>query len=175
MYGDRATERKVWLLPVELSDRLKAFQESQGIGSEVEAARRLLDYALQMRDTMPDILQRLADRYRGEQNLRALARDILVGHALVSSVSFEDRCVRFQLSNGAVGRIDDRGEVSSDVNPTRDDAPACCARSGVCATCGEVWDRPNSVIGHDGCTLTVGDLRRQRERAAVGEEDMSGG
>ena len=45
------TERRVYMLPANLLERLRAYQVSQGIGSEAEAARRLLDTALQMRDT----------------------------------------------------------------------------------------------------------------------------
>jgi hypothetical protein len=98
-------ERKVWLLPAELSERIKAFQASQGISSEVEAARRLLDSALQMRDSVPDILRKLSDRYAEEKDLRVLARDVLVGHALVKSVSFDDSSAWFEFRDDTVGKI----------------------------------------------------------------------
>lgn len=105
-------ERKVWLLPTELSERIKAFQASQGIASEVEAARRLLDSALQMRDTVPDILRKMKDRYVDEKDLRVLARDILVGHTLVASVHFDDDGVWFRFNDGALGRMNKRGLTS---------------------------------------------------------------
>ena len=111
-------ERKVWLLPTELSERIKAFQASQGITSEVEAARRLLDSALQLRDTVPDILRKLKDRYAEEKDLRVLARDILVGHTLVTSVHFDEDGVWFRFNDGGLGRLNKRGQmfISSDEN-----------------------------------------------------------
>lgn len=104
-------ERKVWLLPAELSERIKAFQASQGITSEVEAARRLLDSALQMRDTVQDLLRKLKDRYAEEKDLRVLARDVLVNHMLVTSVHFGDDNIRFDFKDGWIGRFFKTGEA----------------------------------------------------------------
>src|ERR1700681_1721560 len=69
-------ERRVYVLPVEQLERLRAYQSRNGISSEVEAVRRLLDAALQMRDTVPDILRKLKSRFANEKDLRVLARDI---------------------------------------------------------------------------------------------------
>ena len=108
-------ERKVWLLPTELSERIKAYQMSQGITSEVEAARRLLDSALQMRDTVPDILRKLLDRYEYEKDLRILARDVLWNHALVKGVTFDDNSVSFEFRDESFGRLDKKGVAATGV------------------------------------------------------------
>ncbi len=84
MADKEGMERKVWLLPAELSDRIRVYQTDLGIPSEVEAARRLLDSALQMRDTVDDIAQRLKARHAEEKDLRGLARDVLTSHVLVT-------------------------------------------------------------------------------------------
>ena len=104
-------ERKVWLLPTELSERIKAYQASQGITSEVEAARRLLDSALQLRDTVPDILGKMKHRYAEEKDIRVLARDVLINHTLVTSVNFDDDGVWFQFSDDTMGRFNKRGQA----------------------------------------------------------------
>ena len=106
-------ERKVYLLPTELSDRIRAYQTDQGITSEVEAARRLLDSALQMRDTVKDILIRLKGRFAEEKDFRVLARDGLTNHILVTQISFDEgnRGLAFQFRGGECGRIDADGDL----------------------------------------------------------------
>jgi hypothetical protein len=108
MADKEPTERRVYVLPSEQLERIRAYQNSSGIGSEVEAVRRLLDSALQMRDTPQDILRKLKSRYADEKDLRVLARDILAAHALVESVHFADDGVWFCLKG------DVRGKISAD-------------------------------------------------------------
>lgn len=104
-------ERRVYVLPAELVDRLKGYQTRNGITSEVEAVRRLLDTALQMRDTVTDILNKLSDRFNEEKELRMLARDVLAGHILVKEVRFDDKAVAFRVADGELGRIDHEGKI----------------------------------------------------------------
>lgn len=104
-------QRKVWLLPDELSDRIRAFQLSQGMGAEVVAARFLLNSALQMRDTVPDILRKLSGLHATEKDLRLLAKNVLATHPLVTSVGFEEDSVWFSFSDRAHGKIDRSGGV----------------------------------------------------------------
>jgi hypothetical protein len=106
-----ATERRVYNLPVELLERLRAYQEVTGLPSEVEAARRLLDSALQMRDTIDDIFKKLSARFGEERDLRLLARDVLWNHPLITGVSFGDRNVSFGFKGGESGRIDSHGKL----------------------------------------------------------------
>ncbi|MDR3533409.1 MAG: hypothetical protein P4L90_22985 [Rhodopila sp.] len=139
-------ERKVWLLPAELSERIRAYQTSQGIASEVEAARRLLDSALQLRDTVPDILRKLIDRYMEEKDIRVLARDVLINHTLVTSVNFDDDGVWFQFKDDSMGKIDKGGKAflgyreGYDVNWTPYPKPVT-ARPATRAG-GPSWDAP---------------------------------
>jgi hypothetical protein len=105
------TERRVYNLPASLLARLRAYQISQAIPSEAEAARRLLDYALQLRDTVFNILQTLDARYAEERDLRVLASDILTKHTLVTHVEFEESAVNFTLRNQTRGRIEENGAL----------------------------------------------------------------
>jgi hypothetical protein len=153
MADKEGVERKVWLLPTELSDRIKAYQMSQGITSEVEAARRLLDAALQLRDTVPDILRKLKDRFAEEKDLRVLARDILVAHTLVNTVHFDEDGMWFRFKDGGLGRLDKRGRAFTgdddnqyngeprwDEFPEPQPAPRAGVRSG-----GPSWDAPEDT------------------------------
>lgn len=101
--------RRVYTLPAELLARLRAYQVSQNIPSEVEAARRLLDTALQLRDTIGDILKRLSDRYNEEKDFRILASEILIKHYLVESINVNEGGLAFYFKNGEGGHIDQAG------------------------------------------------------------------
>jgi hypothetical protein len=141
-------ERRVYVLPVEQLERVRAYQSANGIGSEVEAVRRLLDAALQMRDTVRDVLKILKSRYAAEKDLRVLARDILAGHALIRSVHYDDDAVYFFFSNGEGGKIDSGGatyvgdarehEVWHDWPPP----PKTTARAAARGGSGPTWDAP---------------------------------
>ncbi len=126
MADKEGMERKVWLLPAELSDRIRAYQTDLGIPSEVEAARRLLDSALQMRDTVDDIAQRLKARHAEEKDLRGLARDVLTSHVLVTDIMLGDNDVTFRSRSGHYGRIDNRGGrlCRDSVSPSISGSPA---------------------------------------------------
>lgn len=117
--GKDGMERRVYVLPTELLERLRAYQAANGIASEVEAARRLLDSALQMRDSIQDVLNKLAARYREEQDLRVLARDVLVTHPLVQDISITDEEMTFKLRNAWQGMIKNDGGLFI-ANPGQD-------------------------------------------------------
>lgn len=115
------TERRVYNLPADLLERLRAYQVSQGLTSEAEAARRLLDSALQMRDTVADILNTLGAKFAEEKDLRVLASEVLVKHALVENIKFKDGEVCFQLTNAERGRITGNGSLYYTDAPYGDD------------------------------------------------------
>jgi hypothetical protein len=104
--------RRVYALPVEMVDRIVKFQHSKGLSSEVEAVRRLLDEALKSRDDIDDIINRLLAKLGQTRIAAEAARDVLVGHPLVSSVSFGDDFVAFMLKNGTEATVNERGWVS---------------------------------------------------------------
>jgi hypothetical protein len=103
--------RRVYVLPAELIERIRAYQSDNGLSSEVEAVRRLLDIALQLRDTSVDLLARLRSKFETEKDLRMLVRDNLAAHALVRTVTFEDGAIEFSLNNGDRGRMEKSGET----------------------------------------------------------------
>ncbi|MFT8948600.1 MAG: hypothetical protein ABF876_19195, partial [Acetobacter aceti] len=81
-------ERKVYLLPKELVDRIKIYQKDAGLPSEVEAARRLLNEALQSRDNMVQILLQVRDSFKRLRNLRSVAKDVLIEHFNIKNIEF---------------------------------------------------------------------------------------
>lgn len=93
------TQRRVYVLPTELVERIGAFQSELGLASEVEAARRLLDEALKRRDTFDTITGRLIAQIKKVRSLRDAAKEILVDHPLVTQLSFDLFALRFTLSN----------------------------------------------------------------------------
>jgi hypothetical protein len=109
MADKEATERRVYVLPTEQLERIRAYQTANGIASEVEAVRRLLDIGLQLRDNIFDILRTLKSRYSSDKDLRILAKDILAPHTLVKSVHFDNDSVWFYMTDGEGGKIDRHG------------------------------------------------------------------
>jgi len=95
-----ATERRVYVLPQELVERVRKYQRDTLISSEVEAVRRLLDTALQLRDDTQSILDKFHNRFSSEKDLRVLSRDILGVHPLVDSIQHTNYSVIFSLKNG---------------------------------------------------------------------------
>lgn len=104
-------ERKVYLLPEDLVERIKAYQSDVGLPSEVEAARKLLSEALQARDSLDDVMRQAALYFMKDKDLRSLARDVLTRHILVTRVDIDDHEVRFVLRNLDVGKIDRKGNM----------------------------------------------------------------
>ncbi|MFT8785281.1 hypothetical protein [Gluconobacter oxydans] len=93
-------ERKVYLLPKELVDRIKIYQKDAGLPSEVEAARRLLNEALQSRDNMVQILLQVRDSFKRLRNLRSVAKDVLIEHFNIKNIEFHDDHIFFETKNG---------------------------------------------------------------------------
>ncbi|WP_202944760.1 hypothetical protein [Beijerinckia indica] len=100
------TERRVYVLPAELVERIRKYQAENNISSEVEAVRRLLDTALYMRDTVTTIMDKVIDRLMSDRDLRIIARDVLSMHPLVSNISLDDGQLIFRLQNGESGMVD---------------------------------------------------------------------
>jgi hypothetical protein len=105
------TQRRVYVLPNELVGRILAFQRDTGLPSETEAARRLLDEALKRRDTYESIIDRFLNRFKEIRILSDVAKEVLAGHPLVSTIRFEDDAIDFRLINGCKITIKNDGAV----------------------------------------------------------------
>lgn len=106
-----SAQRRVYVLPTELVDRIVAFQNEKGLPSEVEAARRLLDEALKTRDTDETIIKRFLSRLKDIRIPSEVAKDVLVGHPLVTNIQFARDSVIFDLKGYGTFSIDDRSNV----------------------------------------------------------------
>jgi hypothetical protein len=98
--GKEKTQRRVYVLPAELVDRIVAFQNETGLTSEVEAARRLLDDALKSRDTYKTILTRFLSRLAQTRIPSEIAKEVLVGHPLIQRIKFIDDGIEFGMKGG---------------------------------------------------------------------------
>lgn len=94
------TQRRVYVLPAELVERIVAFQNEVGLTSEVEAARRLLDGALKSRDTYSTLVARFCSRLTETRIPSEIAKDVLVGHPLIERISFRDDRIEFVMKEG---------------------------------------------------------------------------
>jgi hypothetical protein len=94
------TQRRVYVLPTELVERIVAYQNEVGLSSEVEAARRLLDGALKSRDTFSTLIARFRSRLAETRIPSEIAKDVLVGHPLVDRISFRDDRIEFVMKEG---------------------------------------------------------------------------
>lgn len=104
-------ERRIHVLPKELLERVRRYQQENNIASEVEAVRRLLNEALQNRDNVEDILNQLFSAFENEKDLRILARDILSTHVKIKQVQWGDDFIKFEHANGKAGVITKKGEL----------------------------------------------------------------
>lgn len=104
-------QRRVYQLPAELVERIVEFQKEKGLPSEVEAVRRLLDDALKSRDDLDRIVNRFLGKLKYARIASEVAKDVLVGHPLVASLSFEPDMVAVTLKDGWRARISDAGSV----------------------------------------------------------------
>jgi hypothetical protein len=94
------SQRRVYVLPTELVERIVAYQDEHGFQSEVEAVRRLLDEALLRRDDWRSLVRRVYDRQLPNKNLIDIAKDVLVGHPLIRKLEFGPDVVAFTMEAG---------------------------------------------------------------------------
>lgn len=109
--NDKA-QRRVYVLPNELVERIGEFQKELGLGSEVEAVRRLLDGALKSRDSVERITARFVAQYNIVKSVRDAAKEVLVDHPLVTSIRFRDSELEFDIKDGHTVDFDSFEEVT---------------------------------------------------------------
>ena len=106
------TQRRAYVLPTELVNRIEEFQREKGFSSEVEAVRRLLDDALKSRDTFETIVKRFLDKLSTLKILSEATKEVLVGHPLIDSIHFIDEDnIRFEMKDGIGVMINSGGIV----------------------------------------------------------------
>ncbi|MBE0559925.1 MAG: hypothetical protein IH622_03705 [Ochrobactrum anthropi] len=110
------TQRRVYVLPTDLVERIVAYQQDMGLPSEVEAARRLLDEALMRRDDWRAITNRFLEKLKETRVMSDIAKDILVGHPLVSQVRMDPGTIKFDLTSGETIEITNNGLVTATDN-----------------------------------------------------------
>ncbi|MGP2493530.1 hypothetical protein ACTDI4_18105 [Mesorhizobium sp. PUT5] len=103
------TQRRVYVLPVELVERITAFQQDMGLQSEVEAARKLLDEALKRRDDWRAITRRFQEKLKETRMLTDIAGEVLVGHPLVEGINFASDSITFKLTTGETVTVNKDG------------------------------------------------------------------
>lgn len=109
--NDKA-QRRVYVLPNELVERIAAYQEELGLASEVEAVRRLLDGALKSRDTPFHIAQRIYLQHKLGKPLQDAIRDVLWGHPMLSQMVVESDATVFVLKDDRAIRFEDDGKAT---------------------------------------------------------------
>lgn len=109
--------RRVYVLPMDLVERILLYQNEVGFGSEVEAVRRLLDDALKARDTPKALLIRFLKRLETLKIPSEVAKEILVGHPLVSEMGFNDDNIEVWLRGGKGHyKITEKGMILRDTD-----------------------------------------------------------
>lgn len=109
-------QRRVYMLPSDLMERLLEYQHELGIASEAEAVRRLLDSALKSRDTADKIIDRFLERLKESRDLSEIAKDVLVGHPHVENIRFGADAIDVKIKDGNEYRIARNGAVSIQTN-----------------------------------------------------------
>lgn len=112
------TQRRVYVLPTELVDRILAFQKNAGLTSEVEAARRLLDEALMHRDKVADLINRFIGAVKNGSLLPDAVRDVLIGHPRVQGMSFGEDVVWVEFD-----KLNDRVDFHADGRAFQNEVP----------------------------------------------------
>lgn len=105
------TQRRVYLLPNDLVDRIVRYQTERGLKSEVEAVRRLIDEALKMRDDTEDIIERFLRSLHEHRELSEAAKEVLVGHPLVAEMQFHKHMLKFTIKGEGEFRSDYLGNI----------------------------------------------------------------
>jgi hypothetical protein len=107
------TQRRVYVLPTELVERITAFQTDMGLQSEVEAARKLLDEALKRRDDWRAITRRFQEKLKETRMLTDIAGEVLVGHPLIEGINFAPNSITFKLTTGETVTVNKDGTTNA--------------------------------------------------------------
>lgn len=113
----QVSKRRVYDLPIELVDRITAFQQDKKLPSDVEALRRLLDEALKYRDTPLLIVERIKDRLKINGLIHSVGNDVLREHPLVGTIDQSDPdYIGFTLKSGRAFRVHSSGGAEEEIS-----------------------------------------------------------
>lgn len=104
-------QRKIYVLPKELVERISEFQKKNGFSSEVEAVRSLLDKALLSYQTPDDLLHKINNASRSRLELENTIKNYLFGHPLVENISLNKGRYDFTLINDRQYHIDENNKL----------------------------------------------------------------
>ena len=107
------SQRRVYVLPTELVDRIVEYQKEAGHSSEVDAVRKLLNDALEHRDDWISITRKFLSRLKNTKILSDIAKEVLVGHPNVKSIELGERSLSFRLKTGETVKINSDSTVSA--------------------------------------------------------------
>jgi hypothetical protein len=93
-----------------------AIQHHNGIASETEAAKRLLEEALPLHDTVNDVIYRFNKLVRARQDRLQSAKEVLVGHPLISWLNLEGGAFSYQIHGYEVKLLNDHSVHILDPN-----------------------------------------------------------
>lgn len=114
-------QRRVYMLPSDLMERLTKYQHELGISSEAEAVRRLLDSALKSRDNPDKIIDRFLERLKEVRDLSEVAKDVLVGHPHIANIRFGTDTIDVKIKDGDEFQISLDGRVFIESGNGRDE------------------------------------------------------
>lgn len=99
------------LLPPGMVWRVERYSIASGLPSSEEAAKRLIKFALEEKESTKDILEKLYESFRTERDLRLLARDVIASHSATTNIKYGRDYVWFETKSGESGAIDSKGKL----------------------------------------------------------------
>lgn len=106
------SEGRLTFLPIDVQMRLDKYQQDNNLKNKKETIFRLLNEALQSKDTIKDIMNYLYKSYEKQKNLKILAEEILLHHVLIKELTLSNDEIRFVCKNNlGDGVIKKTGEL----------------------------------------------------------------
>ncbi|MGF1275549.1 Arc family DNA-binding protein [Acetobacter pasteurianus] len=99
------------LLPPAMVWRVRRFRNAQNLPSNEEAAKRLIKFALDDRESTKDILEKLHEAFDCEKDLRILAKDVIASHGAMANIKYGKDYVWFVTNSDESGAIDRKGKL----------------------------------------------------------------
>lgn len=91
--------------------RVERFRAATGLPSSEEAAKRLIKFALEERESTKDILDKLHASFKKEKDLRLLAQEIIASHSATTNIKYGKDYVWFETKSDESGAIDKKGKL----------------------------------------------------------------